>query len=128
MNRLLASRQTILDALEAARIAHSVTAQWSAPCVLVEPGEPWASVDLSLGSKRTGRWRLTLVAGRADTAGILDSLAGLVDTVDAALLTIPGVQLPTWQRPFDIILSGSRYAGTSATIQLITPTLNEVSQ
>lgn len=127
MNRLIASRQLILDALEAAKITHSVTAKWSAPCVLVEPGEPWASVDLSLGAKRTGRWRLTLVAGRADTAGIMDSLANLVDVVDKALLTIPGVQLPTWQRPFDIVLSGNSYAGTSATIQLITPSITEVS-
>jgi len=126
MSRLSASRDTILGALNAAQIPNSTTHQWSAPCVLVEPGEPWAAVDLSLGTKRTGRWRLTLVAGRADTAGIFDTLAEMIDSVDAALLTVPGLQLPTWQRPFDVILSGAQYASTSATIQVLTPAVKDL--
>jgi hypothetical protein len=126
VSRLLASRAAILAALEAAGINSATTAKWSAPVVLVEPGDPWAAVDLSLGRRRTGRWRVTVVAGKADTEGAIEQLANLVDTVDAALLTVPGLELPTWARPFDVELSGAKYAASGATIQLLTPTLQEV--
>jgi hypothetical protein len=126
-NRLTASRGELLAALEAAGIAHSTTGKFAAPCVLVEPGDPWAAVDLSLGARRVGRWRLTLVAGRADSAGSLERLADLVDATDAALLTVPGVQLPTWARPFDTTLDGAAYAATAATVQLQTKTPQEVT-
>ena len=125
-SRLLASRAGILAALEAAGIRTGTTGKWSAPAVLVEPGDPWAAVDLSLGARRTGRWRLTIVAGRADSAGALEALAELVDRVDVALLTVPGVQLPTWARPFDTSLDGAAYAATAATVQLLTPSPPEV--
>lgn len=126
MSRLLASRALILDALEAAELVVATTGKWSAPCVLVEPGDPWAAVDLSLGARRTGRWRLTLVAGRADSAGALERLAELVDGVDSALLAVAGLQLPTWARPFDTQVDGAAYAATAATVQLLTPTPQEV--
>ena len=126
MSRLLASRTAIVAALEAGGINAATTAKWSAPVVLVEPGDPWAGVELSLGRRRTGRWRVTAVAGRADTDGALERLADLVDRVDVALLTVPGLELPTWSRPSDIQLDGASYAASSATIQLQTPTLQEV--
>ena len=125
-SRLLASRAAILAALEAAAINSATTGKWSAPVILVEPGDPWAAVDLSLGRRRTGRWRVTAVAGRADTAGALELLAELVDRTDVALLTVPGLELPTWSRPFDMTLDGAQYAASSATIQLLTPTPQEV--
>ena len=120
MSRLLSSRAVIVNALEAADVNVATTGKWSAPVVLVEAGDPWAAVDLSLGRKRVGRWRLTAVAGRADTAGIVEKLAELVDEVDRALLTVPGVQLPTWNRPFGGVLDGTTYAATTATIQAMT--------
>jgi hypothetical protein len=126
VSRLAASRQLLLDALDAADLRPATTGSWSAPCVLLEPGEPWAAVDLSLGRRRTGRWRVTIVAGRADSAGAFDQLAELVDRTDTALLTVPGVELPTWARPFDVTLGGVLYAASSSTIQLLTPTPVEV--
>jgi len=126
VSRLLASRAVILAAFDAASIAHATTGKWSGPCVLIEPGDPWAGVELSLGAKRTGRWRLTLIAARADSAGALEILADFVDTVDVALLTVAGLQLPTWTRPFDTDYGGAKYAATTATIQLITPSPQEV--
>ena len=126
MSRLLDSRGLILAALEAAGIAHATTAKFAAPCVLVEPGDPWAGVDLSFGGRRTGRWKLTLVAGRADSAGGLELLSQLVDETDAALLTIPGCQLPSWARPFDAELGGATYAASAATVQLLTRTPEEL--
>jgi hypothetical protein len=120
VSRLLSSRAAILAALEAAAINSSTTGAFSAPCVLVEAGDPWASVDVSLGRRRLGRWRLTLVAGRSDAEGIVEKLADLVDQVDAALLAIPGVQLPTWGVPYNGTVAGATYAVTSATIQTLT--------
>ena len=125
-SRLLASRTAILAALEAAQLNSATSGKWSAPVVLVEPGDPWAGVDLSLGRRRTGRWRLTVVAGRADTAGAIERLAELVDQVDAALLAVRGLELPTWSRPSDLSLDGALYAAASSTVQLLTPTPQEV--
>lgn len=120
MSRLKASRDAIIAALQAGGLTVATTGQFAAPCVLVEPGEPWAAVDLSLGRKRTGRWKLTLVAGRVDTEGNQEKLMDLIDSADTALLALPGVELPTWGRPFDASLHGVVYAGTMATIQYIT--------
>jgi hypothetical protein len=126
VSRLLASRSTIVAALHTGGVNVGVSGKWSAPVVLVEPGDPWAGVELSLGRRRTGRWRLTAVAGRADTEGAIEKLAELVDATDTALLTVAGVELPTWARPFDMQLDGAAYAATSATVQLLTPTPQEV--
>jgi hypothetical protein len=126
VSRLAGSRQLLVDALEAAGLNPAVTQQWAAPTVVVEPGDPWAAVDLSLGRRRTGRWRLTIVTGRTDTAGAFEELAELVDRTDAALLTVPGVELPTWARPSDLSFDGALHASTVATIQLLTPTPVEV--
>jgi hypothetical protein len=120
VSRLLSSRDSLTAALEAAGVHAATTGKWSAPVVLVEAGDPWAAVDLSLGRRRTGRWRITAVAGRADSDGIVERLADLVDQVDEALLRVPGVQLPTWSQPFAGSLGGVSYACTSSTIQTLT--------
>lgn len=122
MSRLLASRSAILAALEAGGLNASTTGKWSAPVVLVEPGDPWAGIG-SLGKVRVGRWRLTAIAGRTDTAGAIERLAELVDDVDVALLKgVQGLELPTWSRPTDTSVDGAQYAASSATVQLRTPT------
>jgi hypothetical protein len=120
VSRLESSRAALVAALEAGGCNPATSGQFSAPCVLVEAGDPWAAVDLSLGKRRTARWRLTLVAGRTDADGVIEALAELVDAADAALLTLPGVQLPTWAQPFNASLAGVAYAATSSTIQVLT--------
>jgi hypothetical protein len=120
VSRLGSSRETVILALEAGGLTVGRGGKFAAPCVLVEAGDPWAAVDLSLGARRTGRWRLTIVAGRTDSEGALELLAELVDQVDAALLTVAGIQLPTWARPFDASLEGAAYAATVSTVQLLT--------
>jgi hypothetical protein len=119
VSRLLDTRATVIAALEAAGIAYSTTGKFSAPAVLVEPGEPWAE-PASLKGRRLARWRLTAVAGRADTEGSIERLADLVDSVDAALLAALGVQLPTWSMPRDVALGNVPYAASIATIQSMT--------
>jgi hypothetical protein len=120
MSALLDARAVILAALEAAAVASSTNAgSFAAPCVLVEPGDPWTEPQRLPG--RLTRWRLTAVAGRADAEGALELLGGLVDQVDAALRVVPGLQLPAWSRPLDRPIGGDsvRYGTTSATVQLV---------
>jgi hypothetical protein len=116
----MATRSRIATALEAGGVRVAYTGQFSAPCALIEPGDPWGSVELSLGRKRVARWQLTLVAGRPDSEAALAALADLIDAADQALLTVPGVQLPTWAKPSDASLANVPYATTVATIQLTT--------
>ena len=120
MSRLGASKEAIATILSENGLVVADTGKFAAPCVLFEPGEPWATVDLSFGRKRTGRWRLTLVAGRADSAGNIDKLMSMVDEADAALLKLPGVELPAWGKPFDATFGNVVYGVTQATIQYIT--------
>jgi hypothetical protein len=122
VSRLIASRGLILEALEAAGIPAATGGRFSAPCVLVEPGDPWADVERLQGrGSRLGRWQLTAIAGRSDTDAAFTELADLVDRVDAAVLTVAGLQLPTWARPTDRQLGGASYGATVATVQLMTP-------
>lgn len=119
-SRLYASRTAILAALESGGLRTATTGQYAAPVVVVEPGSPWAGADVSLGGVRMGRWRLTAIAGRQDSDGALEGLADLVDAIDDALLTLAGVQLPTWSQPADVNVQGVPYAAASATVQLRT--------
>lgn len=117
MSSLVASRARILAALAAGDIAVATGGRFSAPCVIVEPGDPWASWERMPG--RVYRWRLTAVGGRADSEGSLEELAELVDRIDAALLdpaASRSTQLPAWARPVDTMLDGVSYAATVATI------------
>lgn len=108
------SRSAILAGLEAAGVRTAITAKLSAPCVHVEPGDPWSPWVRMPG--RVYAWRLTAIAGRADSAGALETLGQLVDAVDAGLRTVPGCQMPSWSKPADYVIDGVPYAGTVATI------------
>lgn len=118
MSRALDDRARILAALEAADIRTATTGQLSAPGVLVEPGDPWSEPRRLPG--RASRWQLTALAGRASSEGAYAELGELVDKLDAALRTIPGCELPSWSKPADYTVGGVPYAGTIATIQLMT--------
>jgi hypothetical protein len=115
---LMADRQRILDALEAAGVAYATGGQLAPPCVVVEPGSPWSTPDRLPG--RRSRWRLTLFAGAA--TGSLDQLAELVDQVDTALRPVT-ISSPTWGQPYDTRPAepnAVRYAVSVATVELVT--------
>jgi hypothetical protein len=120
MSQLLASRGHITAALEAGGIRWSTTGTFAAPAVLVEPGEPWAEPHTLGHGRRNGRWRLTAVAGKADTEGAVETLADLIDAVDGALWKLPNVELPTWSMPRDVLLGNVPYAASIGTIQYMT--------
>lgn len=119
MSRLGEELRAILGALELAAIRAGVSGKLAAPCVLVEPGDPWS--EPQLGSKirgRASRWRLTVYAGAVDTAGGLEELAELVERVDAAL-RLDGVSSATWARPtIADAPDGVRRPSTIGTIQV----------
>ena len=114
MSTLTNARALLLAAFEAQGVRTATTGQFSAPVVLVEPGDPWTEPHRLPG--RLSRWRLTAIGGRADTEGALDALGDLIDRTDRALKTVPGASLPTWARPVDYTLGGVPYAATVATI------------
>jgi len=118
MSRALDDRARILEALELAGIRTATTGQLSAPAVLVEPGDPWSEPRRLPG--RATRWQLTALAGRADSAGAFELLGELVDTIDGALRTVPGCELPVWAKPTDYTVTGVPYAGAVATIAIQT--------
>lgn len=115
MSSLVESRARLTAALEAGEVAWSTSGAFAAPCVIVEPGDPWAEWARMPG--RVYRWRLTAVGGRADVDGSLELLAELVDKIDAALLaTAGGASLPSWARPVSTMLGGVEYAATVGTV------------
>ncbi len=99
MSRLGDARAQILEALRAGGVRTGTTARYSAPAVILEPGDPWSTPARMPG--RDSRWQLTAIAGSADSDAAYAELAELVDRVDAALRTIDGCGWPTWNKPRD---------------------------
>lgn len=116
MSSLGEARARLLSALETSGVRTATGGQLSAPCVLVEPGDPWSEPVRLPG--RISRWRLTAIGGRADTEGAYLSLGDLIDGCDVALRKLDGAQLPTWTRPLDYGIGGVPYAASVATVQL----------
>jgi hypothetical protein len=119
VSRLAASRDQLTDALEGSGIRTATGGRYAAPCVLVEPGEPWIDRD-SPSPRVLVRWKLTAIAARTDTAAAYDELAELVDKIDAALLSLRGVSLPSWSAPRDITLGNVSHPASVAFVLIHT--------
>jgi len=109
-------RARILLALETADVRTATGGKLSAPCVVVEPGDPWSEPRRLPG--RVSRWRLMALASKPDTEGSFGELGDLIDRVDGALRTVPGCELPAWSKPTDYSIGGVPYAGTVAIVQI----------
>jgi hypothetical protein len=108
-------RARILAALEAVGVRTATTGKLSAPVVHVEPGDPWSEPRRLPG--RVSRWQLTAYAGATDSEGNFATLGDLIDSVDTALRTLPGCELPAWSKPADYTVGGVPMAGAMATVQ-----------
>ena len=115
MSRLTDARSQLAAALTAAGIRSTFSGRLAAPCVLIEPAEPWLSRE-ALGRGLESRWRCTAIAGRTDTQSAYDELAAMIDAIDGALLTLRGVSLPTWGAPHDVTLGNVAHPATTATV------------
>jgi hypothetical protein len=116
VSRLIEARGRLISALETNGVRTAKGGQLAAPCVLIEPGDPWTEPHRMPG--RNTRWRLTAIGGKADADASYVALGDLIDGCDIALRTLDGVQLPTWTRPLDYALGGVAYAATVSTIQM----------
>ena len=118
MSRLGDERSTILAALEAGGIRTATGGKLAAPCILLEPGDPWTEPRRAAPTRgRVSRWRLSAIPAAVDTVAAIDELAGMIDEADAALRTISGLELPSWARPIEQEIAGIRRAVSIATIQ-----------
>ena len=116
MSRLTDERARLAAALGAAGVRTTYGGRLSAPCVLVEPAEPWISREALARGAIESRWRCTAIAARSDTQAAYDELAAMIDTIDGALLTLRGVSLPTWGAPHDVTLGNTAHPATIATV------------
>ena len=115
MSTIRASRDRITGSLTAGGVRVATGGKFAAPCVLVEPGDPWTEPARMPG--RLVRWKLTAVGGRADTEAAIEVLGELVDDVDAALRAgSRSISLPSWAMPVDLTLGGVAYAASVAAI------------
>jgi hypothetical protein len=121
-SRLIAARELILAALTAGGVKVATTGRLAAPCVHVEPGDPWAEPAYLKGTssgRRLSRWRLTAIAGRADSEASFVTLGELVDAVDDAMIALANGPRPTWAKPTDYLIDGVPYAASVATIEYV---------
>jgi hypothetical protein len=115
--RLIAARERIADALVGSGLRVAYGGRFAAPCVLLEPAEPWIERATASRNLRT-RWRVTAIAGRTDTEAAYDELAAMIDATDAALLSLRGASLPSWGAPHDVTLGNVAHPAAVGTIEL----------
>lgn len=103
MSRLSDARDVLADALTGSGIRIAYGGRFAAPCLLLEPADPW--IDRATVSPRViTRWKVTAIANAADTEAAYDGLGDLIDATDKALLSLRGVSLPPWGAPHDLTL------------------------
>jgi len=104
------SRQTLLDALEAAGVnAYYGVGRFTAPCARIYPAEPWVDLSGLANGRRTQRWEIWVVAGKSDALANFDELEALVRTCDVAVSGLQGWSYPAWRRPAITEMGGTKY-------------------
>lgn len=115
MSRAISARTRLSDALTGSGVRVTFGGRFAAPCVLIEPAEPWIARERASSNVQV-RWNVTAIAGRSDTAGAYDVLGELIDTIDRAILSIRGVSLPSWGAPHNVDLGNVSHAASTATV------------
>jgi hypothetical protein len=104
------SRQFLLAAIEAAGVnAFFGIGQFTAPCARIYPAEPWVDASGLANGRRTQRWEIWVVAGKADSIATFDELEALVKVCNDAVSGLQGWSHPTWRRPAITEMGGTRY-------------------
>ena len=114
-SRVMRARARLADALEGSGVRTALGGRFAAPCVLIEPGEPWVSRERASSSLEV-HWKLTAIAGRTDTGAAYDALGALIDEVDRALLSLRGVSLPSWGAPHNVDLGNVSHAASTGVV------------
>lgn len=104
------SRQVLLDAIEAADVnAFYGMGQFTAPCARIYPADPWVDISGLANGRRTQRWEIWVVAGKADSVANFDELEALLIKVNNAVSGLAGWAWPVWRRPAITEMGGTRY-------------------
>jgi hypothetical protein len=107
---LQASRQTLLDTLEAAGVnTFYGIGRFTAPCARIFPADPWVDISGLANGRRTQRWEVWAVAGKSDSVATFDELETLVKKCNDALALLEGWAYPVWRRPAITEMGGTRY-------------------
>lgn len=77
---------------------------WSAPCVILEPGNPWLEPG-QIGGAALVRYRVHCIVDRGDWSG----LTVAIDTARATILAAPGWTVPTVSAPVILERKGASY-------------------
>jgi hypothetical protein len=104
------SRQILLSALEAAGInAFYGMGAFTAPCARIYPADPWVDVSGLANGRRTQRWEIWVVSGKADSLANFDEMEALLRKCDVAVSNLQGWSHPAWRRPAIAGMGGTQY-------------------
>lgn len=93
---------------------------FSAPCARVFPGEPWVALSGLAGGRRTQRWEVWAVAGRADSAATFDEMEDLVQRINDAVEQMARFGQLEWRRPAITDMGGTRYLACRGIVETLT--------
>jgi len=112
------SRETIYNALIAADVnAFYGVGAFTAPCARIFPADPWVDLSGLANGRRTQRWEIWAVAGKADSLATYDELEALVIEINSVLSQLQGWSTPAWRRPSVTDMGGSRYFACRGTME-----------
>jgi len=107
---LQASRQQLLETLVAAGVnTFYGMGVFTAPCARIYPADPWVDISGLANGRRTQRWEIWVVAGKADSIANYDELEALVKQCNDAVSGLQGWSHPTWRRPAITSMGGTNY-------------------
>jgi hypothetical protein len=112
------SRQTLLDALGTAGVnAFYGMGAFTAPCARIFPADPWVDLSGLANGRRTQRWEVWAVAGKADAIANFDELEAMVQAINTALAPLQGWSYLAWRRPAVTIMGGTGYFACRGTME-----------
>lgn len=115
----LASAREQLEAhLTAAGIrTYTGMGAFSAPCCRVMAGQPWVDLSGTASGRRTQRWEVWAVSGTMDSHSSWEEIETLVQSINDALVKLPGWSYPAWQRPSITVMGGVQYMACRGIIE-----------
>jgi len=115
---LQACRQQLLDALTAAGVnTFYGMGAFTAPCARVYPADPWVDVSGLANGRRTQRWEIWVVAGRADSIATFDELEALVAICNAAVSGLQHWSHPAWRMPAITDMGVTKYFASRGVVE-----------
>lgn len=125
MSGLTDARTELATALEAGtpfRAYSEPSGAFAAPCYRLHPGSPWLGPSDIHGGRRTQKWEIWVVVGKADSKASTIKLEDMVSAATIALDALIGAGnwgMPIWERPGPVDMGGTNYFAVRGTIETI---------